>query len=306
MSLAEDLSEDRRRYPFISPDEQRNFQAELRLVAPSIVAETATSSVVDQIEDGLRNLVHSIADAGQPKPAAPIHPIAAAVERTRRPSTGTSARQPADRFAPRAVRPVRMDDEANDDMPTFLRHQPAETASSALRRPVERPSQHHPSLPRSLDPVTMALPVRPPSPSKRGAAAGSAISLILAYSVFLLIPLTAWVSDLVDPRIAAMAPTIYFLGWLSIHSWRRDQLAQLRILAAWQGFQLASALYAMKPGSSIHGGIFWNASVTAACASLFVVAVLAIVEAGEFRTVRNAQRSSQPPARPEARRPQAR
>jgi hypothetical protein len=303
MSLAEDLSEDRRRYPFISPVEQKNLQAELHLIAPSIVTAPPVSTVVDQIEDGLRSLVHSIADAG--KPPAAVHPIAAAVERARRPSAGSAERSPADRFAPRAVRPVRADDEANDDMPTFLRHQPAAIAPSAPRRPAERPSQHHPDLPRSLDPVSMALPVHAPNRGKAGTAAGSTVSLILAYSVFLLIPLTAWVSDLVDPRIAAMAPTIYFLGWLSIHSWRRDQLAQLRILAAWQGFQLATALYAMKSGSAAHGGIFWNASVTAACASLFVVAILAIVEAGEFRTVRNGQRAAQLPARPEARRPQA-
>ncbi|WP_456717634.1 MULTISPECIES: hypothetical protein [unclassified Bradyrhizobium] len=156
----------------------------------------------------------------------------------------------------------------------------------------------------------MTLPVSAPPTfrkSVRVPAVGSTVSLLLAYSVFFLIPLTSWVSDMVDPRIAAAAPAIYFMGWLTIHGWRRDQIAQLRILAAWQGFQMASALYAMRPGSgALHGGIFWSASVTAACASLFVVAVLAIVEAGEFRAVRNAQKSLPQAVPPGVRRPQAR
>lgn len=131
------------------------------------------------------------------------------------------------------------------------------------------------------------------------AQSGSTASLVLAYAVFLLIPLTAWVADVVDPRLAAVAPAVYFVGWLMLHFWRGDQIAQLRVLAAWQVFEMVSALYAMRPGSGVtHGGIYWNAALTATCAALLVVAICAIVEAGEFRSLRAVIPGSTRRARP--------
>lgn len=299
MSLAENLYEDRRDFPFILPSEERRLQAELRGMGPSLVSVSSVPVNVEQhIETGLRQLARSLKFNVKPGPAKreAVHPVAVAVEKTRI----SSADAGAARFAPRRIRPADTTIDAADDVPAFLR-QAAETPQPAPR---ERGSLHHPDLPRSLDPTPMSLPAPVRLQAPRAARrTPSMVSLFLAYSVFFLIPLTAWVSDMVDPRIAAAAPAIYFTGWLSIHGWRGDQLSQLRILAAWQLFQMASSLSAMRPGSGIpHGGIYWSAAVTAACASLFVVAVSAIVEASEFR-VRTAPKPMAPAA--VARRPRA-
>lgn len=304
MSVAEDLFDDRRRYPFISPAEERELQAELRMTGPSLLAAGSRSAnVVDCIESGLRDLARSLGGRQQSSvDPAPVYPINAAVAKARA-SAERFERQGADQYAPRSVRQQGQTDES-DDLPSFLKQTAAGTLAPVpvRRRRAEGPSAYHPDLPRSMDPVPMLPVVRPQRLTQRVPSEPSVVSLLLGYAVFLLMPLTAWVSEMVDPRIAAAAPAIYFAGWLTIHAWRGDQIAQLRILAAWQIFQMISSLYAMRPGAPLsHGGIYWSAAMTATCAALLVVAVSAIVEAGQFRAVRIASKS--PPQRALAERP---
>lgn len=95
---------------------------------------------------------------------------------------------------------------ADDDIPAFL------------RTPINRPSvpdtrgETAPARVRrgsgSLDAM---MPVRPVGTQSTLGA------LILAYAVFILIPLTEWISGTLDPRIGAIVPGVAFLGWLSIH-----------------------------------------------------------------------------------------
>lgn len=276
------------------------MQAELRMTGPSLLSDgPEPATVVDRIESGLRDLARSLGgEQHLSARSASVHPINAAVAK---------ARAGADHYAPRSARSPDQGVDVMDDLPVFLRQAGAEpVVPTPARRPVvERPSAHHPDLPRSLDPIPMPALPRPQRVVLKGPSAPSMVSLLLGYAVFLLMPLTAWVSDMVDPRIAAAAPAIYFAGWLTIHGWRGDQIAQLRILAAWQIFQMVSSLYAMRPGSAVsHGGIYWSAAMTATCAALLVVAISAIIEASEFRSVRIALKS--PPRRaPLARPPRA-
>ena len=306
MSAAEDLFDDRRHYPFISPAEERRMQAELRMTGPSLLSDGAEPvTVVDRIESGLRDLARSLGgEQSSSARSASVHPINAAVAKAHAGAARRLDREGADYYAPRSTRSSDQAVDVADDLPVFLRQAGAEPVvpMSTRRRPVERPSVHHPDLPRSLDPVPIPALPRPQRVVQKGPSGPSMVSLLLGYAVFLLMPLTAWVSDMVDPRIAAAAPAIYFAGWLTIHGWRGDQIAQLRILAAWQIFQMVSSLYAMRPGSAVsHGGIYWSAAMTATCAALLVVAISAIIEASEFRSVRIA--SKLPPLRAPAARP---
>jgi hypothetical protein len=122
-------------------------------------------------------------------------------------------------------------------------------------------------------------------------------ALILAYAVFILIPVTEWMSGTLDPRIGAVVPAVTFFGWLSIHMLRRDQIFQLRILTAWQVAHAVGGLHAIRPWGGTTVPIYWTSAAIAVGCALVVVAISAVVEACEYRAGRTPSGLSLPPSR---------
>lgn len=193
----------------------------------------------------------------------------------------------------------------DNDMPVFLQNvaptpsRVAPPTATPLRRPDR--SQRGPELPASVrqlltDPMPPMRQQREEFASSRAAGSASTWgSLILAYAVFALIPITEWLSGTLDPRIGALVPAVAFMGWLSIHALRRDQIFQLRILTAWQVAHVAGGLHAIRPWGGSPAAVYWTAAAIAVAGALLVVAVSAVVETFEYRTARMQSGPRRPP-----------
>lgn len=180
---------------------------------------------------------------------------------------------------------------AEDDMPVFLRAQPPEPGSC-----------YHAQTGRRDQSYEMRMPVRHGGhpvvtlPHVHQAGAQSTLgAMILAYVVFILIPLAEWISQTMDPRIGAVVPGVTFLGWMFLHLIRRDQMFQLRVLTTWQIAHVIVGLYAIKIG--VAAPIYWTSATMAVASALIVVAISAAIETYEYRVARTSTRTPLVPAR---------